>query len=37
MPYTCLYWIYNPTPDWSLKIEADNITPYRFEQRAGHL
>ncbi len=31
-PYSYLFWTWNPAPDWSLKIEADNITPYRFEQ-----
>jgi hypothetical protein len=31
-PYTQASWVYNPTPDWSLKIEGDDITPYRFEQ-----
>ena len=32
VPYLSAYWIYNPTPDWSLKLEGDNILPYRFEQ-----
>jgi hypothetical protein len=31
VPYTYLFWTYNPAPDWNLKIEADNVTPYRFE------
>lgn len=31
VPYLWAYWIYNPTPDWSLKIEGDNVLPYRFE------
>jgi len=31
VPYSWVYWIYNPAPDWSLKVQADNITPYRFE------
>jgi hypothetical protein len=31
VPYTWVYWNYNPSPDWSLKFEGDNITPYRFE------
>jgi outer membrane receptor protein involved in Fe transport len=31
VPYTWVYWTYNPAQDWSLKFEADNITPYRFE------
>lgn len=30
-PYTYLFWTYNPAPDWNLKVQADNITPYRFE------
>jgi len=36
VPYSWAYWIYNPAPDWSLKLEADNITPYRFELEQDH-
>jgi outer membrane receptor protein involved in Fe transport len=31
VPYLWAYWVYSPTPDWSLKLEGDNIVPYRFE------
>jgi len=33
VPYTFAFWVWNPSPDWSVKVQADNITPYRFEQR----
>ena len=31
VPYLYVSWVYNPTPEWSLKIQGDNILPYRFE------
>jgi hypothetical protein len=31
VPYTYLFWTYNPAPDWNIKIQGDNISPYRFE------
>lgn len=31
-PYVYVDWTYNPAPDWSLKLEGDNLVPYRFEQ-----
>ncbi|MDB5733812.1 MAG: TonB-dependent receptor [Alphaproteobacteria bacterium] len=31
VPYTYLFWTYNPAPDWNIKIQGDNVTPYRFE------
>jgi hypothetical protein len=32
-PYLNLNWTWNPAPDLALKIETDNVIPYRFEQR----
>jgi len=32
-PYSWAYWIYNPTPAWNLKVQVDNASPYRFEER----
>jgi outer membrane receptor protein involved in Fe transport len=32
-PFLNLNWTWNPRPDLTLKIEADNVIPYRFEQR----
>jgi hypothetical protein len=32
-PYSWIYWTYNPAADWSVKVEVDNATPYRFELR----
>ncbi len=31
VPYSYLFWTYNPAPEWSIKVQGDNITPYRFE------
>ena len=30
-PYSYFFWTYNPAPDWNIKIQGDNLTPYRFE------
>ncbi|MBW8869558.1 MAG: TonB-dependent receptor, partial [Acidobacteriales bacterium] len=32
-PYLNLNWTWNPSPDLALRIEANNVIPYRFEQR----
>jgi hypothetical protein len=32
-PYLNLYWTWNPRPDLALKVQVDNVIPYRFEQR----
>ncbi|HEX4634721.1 MAG TPA: TonB-dependent receptor [Rhizomicrobium sp.] len=31
-PYLNFYWAYKPTPDWMIKLGADNFASYRFEQ-----
>ncbi len=31
-PYMQIYWEYKPTSDWSLRIEADNIIPFKYVQ-----
>jgi hypothetical protein len=33
VPYSFAFWTWNPSSDWSVKLTADNITPYRFELR----
>jgi hypothetical protein len=35
-PYLNLNWTWNPAPDLALKIEGDNVIPYRFEQRQNN-
>jgi len=30
-PYVAFHWIWNPTPGLSLRVQADNVLPYRFE------
>jgi hypothetical protein len=35
-PYLALHWIWNPTPDLSLRIQGDNVVPYRFEQEQDY-
>jgi hypothetical protein len=32
-PFLNLNWTWNPRPDLALKIQAENVLPYRFEQR----
>ena len=36
-PYTYAYWIWHPSSNLSIKLEGDNIIPYRFEQETGEL
>ena len=31
-PFINASWTYKPTPDWSIKLGADNFIPYRLEQ-----
>ena len=33
VPYSFAFWTWNPSSDWSVKLTADNFTPYRFELR----
>ena len=32
-PYLDVYWEYKPSPEWSLRVEADNIVPFVYERR----
>ncbi len=31
-PYMQIYWEYKPTSDWSFRIEADNVIPFKYVQ-----
>jgi len=32
-PYLEAYWEYKPSPEWSLRVEADNFVPFVYERR----
>ena len=32
-PYLDVYWEYKPSPEWSLRVEADNIVPFVYQRR----